>query len=151
MCGDSHLPPAPESGDLIAIIHPYTRQSTFQARLRLSNRFPGATTSTLTVQGGVDASARGQDPLLNVRIHKFGQPLSGGYSSSDSEGESDAAAVASSNPIMHSFFINPVATSTTGDLRLNLGVGGDGVVGRTVSICDGRNRRILGEGVIGWC
>ncbi|EHY59604.1 hypothetical protein HRR83_001124 [Exophiala dermatitidis] len=151
MCGDSHLPPAPESGDLIAIIHPYTRQSTFQARLRLSNRFPGATTSTLTVQDANSVgNSIGRDPLLNVRIHKFGQPLSGFYSSSDSEAESDAA-VASSNPIMHSFFINPVATSTTGDLRLNLGVGGDGIVGRTVSICDRRNRRILGEGVIGWC
>lgn len=69
MCGDSHLPPAPESGDLIAIIHPYTRQSTFQARLRLSNRFPGATTSTLTVQDANSVgNSIGRDPLLNVRI-----------------------------------------------------------------------------------
>lgn len=73
---------------------------------------------------------------------KYGQPLS---ITSDFESECNSA-----NPILHSFFLDTIAPSTTGEVRLNLGVGGDGVVGRTVSILDGRSRRILGEGVIGW-
>ena len=48
---------------------------------------------------------------------------------------------------MYSFFID-ASDGTTAGVRLNLGVGGDGVVGRSVSIVDGR-RRVLGEGVIG--
>ena len=51
------------------------------------------------------------------------------------------------NPIVHSFVTS--FDSSTAGVRLNLGVGGDGVVGRTVSIVDSR-RRLLGEGVIGW-
>lgn len=90
--------------------------------------------------------------MLTFISSKFGQPLSIGYTSgvsSDSEPETEEA-YASSNPILHSFRVDTVATSTTGDVRLNLGVGGDGVVGRTVSIFDGRSRKVLGEGVIGW-
>lgn len=64
---------------------------------------------------------------------KYGQPLS----------IPDLA-----NPVMHSFFIRSCHYSTAG-IRLNLSVGGDGVVGRTVSITDS-TRRLLGEGVIGW-
>lgn len=69
MCGDSHLPPAPESGDLIAIIHP-NPQSTFRGRLRLSNRLPGATASSLQCET-VDFDHLGngsRQELLSVRI-----------------------------------------------------------------------------------
>lgn len=66
MCGDSHLPPAPESGDLIAIIHP-NPQSTFRGRLKLSNRMPGATTSSLHCEShGVDPACA--EAMLHVRI-----------------------------------------------------------------------------------
>jgi hypothetical protein len=89
------------------------------------------------------------------RYSKYGQPLSmspptNPWSDSDSDSESEAAAACSSNPILHSFFVDTVTTSKTGDVRLNLGVGGDGVVGRTVSIFDGRSKRIVGQGIIGW-
>ncbi|KIW22931.1 uncharacterized protein PV07_11176 [Cladophialophora immunda] len=146
MCGDSHLPPAPESGDLIAVIHP-NPQSSFRGRLKLSNRAPGATTTTLQCAGSGSDFWR-PDALLNVRIHKYGQPLSTPSHSgldSDSEDEYDP-----SNPVLYSFFVDTASDSTTVDVRLNLGVGGDGVVGRTVSIVDGRRRKLLGEGVIGW-
>jgi hypothetical protein len=53
-----------------------------------------------------------------------------------------------SNPILHSFFLNKRHATPAG-IKLNLGAGGDGVVGRTVSIVDSRDV-ILGEGVIGW-
>ena len=33
--------------------------------------------------------------------------------------------------------------------RLNLGVGGDGIVGRRISVL-GEGNQILGEGIIGW-
>ncbi|OCT48980.1 hypothetical protein CLCR_05038 [Cladophialophora carrionii] len=77
---------------------------------------------------------------------------------SDSDNDTDADAD-SSNPIVHSF---PVTVSTTtstttknapracSGIRLDLGVGGEGVVGRTVSIMDRRSGKILGEGIIGW-
>ncbi|KAK5273873.1 hypothetical protein LTR99_000872 [Exophiala xenobiotica] len=163
MCGDSHLPPAPESGDLVAVIHAHAHsqsQSAFRGRLRLSNRTPGATTSSFECaedSNVCDDDRRGSSSL-NVRIHKYGQPLSmspttNHWSDSDSDSESEAAAAAaacSSNPILHSFFVDTVTTSKTGDVRLNLGVGGDGVVGRTVSIFDGRSKRIVGQGIIGW-
>nr|KAK5448246.1 hypothetical protein LTR18_001334 [Exophiala xenobiotica] len=195
MCGDSNLPPAPESGDLVAVIHAHAHsqsQSAFRGRLRLSNRTPGATTSSFECaedSNVCDHDRRGSSSL-NVRIHngrgrplllwryglelelehehvlttfvlsfsKYGQPLSmspttNPWSDSDSDSESEAAAAAaacSSNPILHSFFVDTVTTSKTGDVRLNLGVGGDGVVGRTVSIFDGRSKRIVGQGIIGW-
>lgn len=70
MCGDSHLPAAPESGDLIAIIHP-NPQSTFRGRLRLSNRLPGATASSLQCEtedsSDVCDGNNGRE-LLSVRI-----------------------------------------------------------------------------------
>lgn len=53
------------------------------------------------------------------------------------------------NPVLHSFLVDTSASSRI-DQRLNLGVGGDGIVGRTVSIWDGQSNRVLGEGVIGW-
>ncbi|OAL35218.1 hypothetical protein AYO20_05472 [Fonsecaea nubica] len=147
MCGDSHLPPAPESGDLIAIIHP-NPQSSFRGRLKLSNRAPGATTTTLQCAASNASELCGPDALLNVRIHKYGQPLStSSHSAADSDSEDEYDP---SNPVLYSFFVDMVSASKTGDLRLNLGVGGDGVVGRTVSIVDGRRRKLLGEGVIGW-
>ncbi|KAJ9610442.1 hypothetical protein H2200_005219 [Cladophialophora chaetospira] len=156
MCGDSHLPAAPESADRVAIIHP-SSESSFRGRLRLSNRAEGATTTTLQCvdewTGICAANAR-----LNVRIHKFGQPVSKGPSSISSAGSSSSSGSDSesdddcdlSNPIVHSFFVNTKTGSRSGGLRLDLGVGGEGVVGRTVSIFDSRSRKILGEGIIGW-
>jgi hypothetical protein len=70
MCGDSHLPPAPESGDLIAVIHPNSH-SAFCARLKLSNRMPGATVSTLQCKdsmANVVSGSKGLGGRLNVRI-----------------------------------------------------------------------------------
>lgn len=92
---------------------------------------------------------------------KYGQPLSSSFpttqswssgagsdSGSDSEEEEDTP----NNPILHSFIIDTLAaTSRTGNVRLNLGVGGDGIVGRAVSVFDQGSKRILGEGIIGWC
>ncbi|EXJ73944.1 uncharacterized protein A1O5_02238 [Cladophialophora psammophila CBS 110553] len=146
MCGDSHLPPAPESGDLIAIIHP-NPQSSFRGRLRLSNHAPGATSTTLQC-ASKEPNECGLNSVLNVRIHKYGQPLSrSSYSGADSDEENEFDP---SNPVLYSFFVGTDGGSRTSDLRLNLSVGADGVVGRTVSIFDGRRKKVLGEGVIGW-
>ena len=79
---------------------------------------------------------------------KYGQPVVFSLASgADSDSEDEGVC---SNPILHSFAIDPESTCFTGGARLNLGVGGDGVVGRTVSILDRRRGRILGQGVIGW-
>jgi hypothetical protein len=67
---------------------------------------------------------------------KYGQPLA-------------SSAQAPKNPVLHSFFVNPCSSTNTAGIRLHLGAGGDGVVGRTVSVVDSR-RRVLGEGIIGW-
>ncbi|KIW19663.1 hypothetical protein PV08_00237 [Exophiala spinifera] len=167
MCGDSHLPPAPESGDLVAVIHPNSHshlhpQTAFRGRIRLSNKTPGATTSTFEDNTCNESGETAIACKLDVRIHKYGQLLSSysqpwpsssspssasSSSGSDSEGEDY-----SSNPILHSFIIDTLAaTSKTGNIRLNLGVGGDGIVGRAVSVFDQRTKRVLGEGIIGWC
>ncbi|RMZ88432.1 hypothetical protein DV736_g4354, partial [Chaetothyriales sp. CBS 134916] len=163
MCGD-HFSRTPtiDSGDLIAIIHPSSQQPSIfpGGRLHLSNRLPGSTVWTLNCSrhhndnnssscgsisspyspssssSSYNASAPG---LLSVRIHQFGQPLL----SFNAE---------SANPVLHSFAISPCAGDDESCLvgrRLNLGVGGDGVVGRTVSLVDER-KQVLGEGVIGW-
>jgi hypothetical protein len=66
MCGDSHLPAAPESGDLVAVIHPNSH-STFRGRLKLSNRLPGATASSLQCENLVSNHLGGANPL-KVRI-----------------------------------------------------------------------------------
>jgi hypothetical protein len=62
---------------------------------------------------------------------------------------------------MHSFFVggpsdtlperveDDAATASAVVTGLNLGVGGSGVVGRTVSVVD-EQRVVLGEGIIGW-
>ena len=145
MCGDQYSrTPTVDSGDLVAILHPSSTYSStfFGGRLHLSNRTSGATISTLSCREGSISSASDSSSdsgstqdSLSVRIHKFGQPLL----------LSDAVA---SNPVMHAFPVSGCEMSSAG-ARLNLGVGGDGVVGRTVSIVDSR-RRVLGEGVIGW-
>lgn len=68
-----------------------------------------------------------------VRIHMYGSSLQLG----------DA------NPIMHEFGMSKLEFKEESiGVRLDLGVGGNGVVGRTVSIVDWRNR-ILGEGIVG--
>ena len=151
MCGDSHLPAALESGDLVANIHSRF-QSTFRGRLRLSNRTPGATTSSFECASQTSSSlcdANMPAQLLRVRIHRYGQPLSmfqNANSDTESDSEDDSSSI---NPIMHSFLVDVATVSRTGDERLNLGVGGNGVVGRTVSVLDDRSKRVLGEGVIG--
>jgi hypothetical protein len=71
-------------------------------------------------------------PNFDFCSSKYGQPLD----------------YVDSNPILHSFFLSTCQATTAG-VRLNLGAGGDGVVGRTVSIVDSREM-VLGEGVIGW-
>lgn len=88
---------------------------------------------------------------------KYGQPVlfssanaaadtdSGSDTGSDSEDEGVC-----SNPILHSFVIDQTTSCLPEGTRLNLGVGNDGVVGRTVSIFDRRRGRTLGQGVIGW-
>lgn len=184
MCGDSHLPAAPESADLIAIIHPHPsssihsptepRMSLFHrgGRLRLSNRADGTTKTTFQYHAGDDdsdqtsESSTNNEVMLNVRIHKYGQPL---FSSprpmarpagSDTESDSSDSDEEPKNPILHSFLVDPATRDSisindslssleNGLIRLNLGVGGDGVVGRTVSIVELGRQKILGEGVIG--
>jgi len=158
MCsGDlCNLPAAPESEDLIAIIHPTQRDGPripLAGKLHLSNRFADVTTSRfqhLNHVGGYTrsnpdsgvaspssspSSSRSTSPspaeTLHVRIHKFGQPLTDDFE----------------NPVMHSFAMVAETFVWRGQ-RLDLGIGGEGVVGRTVSIVtvDGG---ILGEGIIG--
>lgn len=180
MCsGDlCNLPAAPESKDLIAVIHPIHWQQTqsppripVAGKLHLSNRFADVTTSQFQLQyhnhnhdahGPPDpvsdstassvsvSSSRSPSPdpnpsptetatlTLTIRIHKFGQPLA-------LTGEFE-------NPVVHSF---AMATETFVGMsqtqlgkRLDLGVGGEGVVGRTVSVV-GVDGGVLGEGVIG--
>ncbi|KIW65327.1 hypothetical protein PV04_07597 [Phialophora macrospora] len=180
MCTDSNRPAAPDSAIRVAIIHPLSDPS-FHARLSFSN---GTCDGTKTTLQCADEAAGGS---LNVRIHKYGEPLSsclrptrasrtsspivgsGLESDSDLEDDSDSGSYcgngdddddSSSNPVVHSF---PVSVTTTGSdasggtssstissVRLDLGVGGDGVVGRTVSIVDRKSGKILGEGIIGW-
>jgi hypothetical protein len=64
------------------------------------------------------------------------------------------------NPVMHSFYVHQTtstlpastddsAVASTVLQRLNLSVGGTGVVGRTVSVLD-EHRVLVGEGIIGW-
>ena len=68
--------------------------------------------------------------------------------------------VSSSNPVMHSFFVNQVSSKSTERTqktaiastllqRLNLSVGETGVVGKTVSVLD-EHKVLVGEGIIGW-
>lgn len=142
MCGDPNSrTPTIDSGDLIAIIHPSSAYSCSfgGGRLHLSNKCAGTTVSNLSYREASPSSASASDSdsesslttdRLSVRIHRFGQPLL----------QKDAE---KANPVMHEFAVDECRT------RLDLGVGGDGVIGRTVSIIDGR-RRVLGEGVIGW-
>ncbi|RMZ85253.1 hypothetical protein DV738_g159, partial [Chaetothyriales sp. CBS 135597] len=167
MCGDHcSRTPTVDSGDLVAIIHPSSQQRSIFAggRLHLSNRLPGSTVSTLNCRhhhhhysdsmSSQDSAASSRaaaapppPPVrLSVRIHQSGQPLL--------LFNSEAA-----NPVLHSFAISPPwgGAGTAADescclvgRRLNLGVGGDGIVGRTVSLVDERAQVVLGEGVIGW-
>ncbi|RMZ78077.1 hypothetical protein DV737_g4045, partial [Chaetothyriales sp. CBS 132003] len=139
MCGDHFSrTPTVDSGDLVAIIHPSSQQPSIfpGGRLHLSNRLPGSTVSTAP-----DLSTANAPGLLSVRIHQFGQPLL-------------PFSAESANPVLHSFAISPGAAgddeSCLVGRRLNLGVGGDGVVGRTVSLIDEQKQVLLGQGVIGW-
>lgn len=77
---------------------------------------------------------------LTIRIHKSGQSLA-----LASAGESE-------NPVVHSFAVSTEIFASVDRTplgkRLDLGVGGEGVVGRTVSVV-GVDGRVLGEGIIG--
>ena len=75
---------------------------------------------------------------IHVQIHWFGQPLS----EHNVDGSSDE------NPIMHSFPLSMRRSSNLLGRRLDLGVGGEGIIGRTISIVDDR-KRLLGQGIIG--
>ena len=150
MCGDPNSrTPTLDSGDLLAIIHP---TPTFVgASLRLSNKAPGATRSTATLTSHSyskcleDRLGQRQQQQLQVRIYKFGTPST----SPPSSGSSSYFDTPVPNPVMHTFTLQNTETRQLLCQRLDLGVGGDGVVGRTVSVtgCDGE---VLGEGVIGW-
>jgi hypothetical protein len=88
--------------------------------------------------------------LADIPCSKYGQPLAAmarSSSAADSDSEDDWDRT---NPVVHSYLINASGGAKAGGIRLDLGVGGNGVVGRTVSILDNQSRRILGEGIIGW-
>lgn len=71
-----------------------------------------------------------------MRIHKYGSPLPLPIPGKDQ-----------TNPVLLELPINSAENISSG-VRLDLGVGENGVVGRTVSIIDG-DSRVLGEGIIG--
>jgi hypothetical protein len=75
-----------------------------------------------------------EDRLLTVRKSNLGDLTAG---------------VKSAGNILHSLSLD---LATKGllvlDRRLNLGVGGDGIIGRTVSVV--KEGVVLGEGIIGW-
>ena len=137
MCS-GNLPAAPESADLIAIIHPErssrpSAHRTLSGRLRLSNSHTKDTTTTHFQNEAITHPAPLTQGTLSFHIHRFGQPIC-----EDLE-----------NPIMHSF---PMTQSFERlshlGRRLDLSVGGEGIIGRTVSITDEQGE-LLGQGIIG--
>jgi len=148
MCCDSstsNAPPAPESSDLIAIIHPHQRQPLLAGRLRLSNRLSSSVTTTewQSLHSHLPPCTNPK-AALRIQIHRLGsQPLL--HSDCISGGEEENI-----NPVMHSFNLDlsgNLRTEVPGR-RFDLGVGGDGVVGRMISV---RHEEfgVLGWGVIG--
>lgn len=143
MCS-GNLPAAPESADLIAIIHPnYSSRGhrhsqsrstplPLSGRLRLSNRLPNITTTEFDFD-----TPPLEHELLNIQIHQSGQPVE-----EDNE----------HNPVLHSFSLDMLSSDSLSPAnagrRLDLGVGGLGIVGRTVSITDA-NHRLIGQGIVG--
>lgn len=149
-CG--HLPAAPESADLIAIIHPSVPESSnpspLRGRLRLSNQ-AGHATSTEFASSVADRDQAHPSTTLYGRIHQFGAWVvhdrdSSGPESTCSSGES----ICSDNPILYRFPLNLAPGVKPISTHLNLGVGGGGVIGRTISIVDER-QTLLGQGIIG--
>jgi len=181
MCSSDlcNLPAAPESKDLVAIIHPHPThwQQTqrplripipLAGRLHLSNRFGDVTTSRFQFEShnrnhihdahthtpdqdsASGASSRSSSPSpdgtatlsISIRIHEFGRPLA-----LAATGELEIE-----NPVVHYFAMATEMFVGVGQTqlgkRLDLGVGGEGVVGRTVSVV-GVDGGVLGEGVIG--
>lgn len=66
----------------------------------------------------------------------------------------------STNPVMHRFYVDQLSSTVTKSAedsniastvlrRLDLSVGGTGVVGRTVSVMN-EQQVVVGEGIIGW-
>lgn len=77
--------------------------------------------------------------MLIVHSH-FGSPLH----------ESDGTDYFSENPVLHSFSISGSSSEVVNlaQSRFDLGVGGHGIIGRTVSVTDGCGE-LLGQGIIG--
>lgn len=125
MC-NGDLAAAPESPDLIAIIHP-AFPNALSGRLRLSNTNQDTTSSRFQPLDVL----RPLPHTLQVRIHQFGQAVQPGLD----------------NPVLHSFEVHGTSLRGTSEV-LDLGVGGRGVVGRTVSITDDFGA-MLGQGIIG--
>lgn len=161
MCGDPYsTAPTVDSGDLLAIIHPTTPTQSFAgARLHLSNKASSGATR-LTLSYSSSSSSASCPPSVaaeyEVRIHQFGSPLSTPLPSSCSSSPSSSSnssyfeekSLSPVNPVWYAFPAGSQRPSAVGR-RLNLGVGGDGIVGRTVSLVSVTGE-VMGEGVIGW-
>ncbi|KAH8820231.1 hypothetical protein F5884DRAFT_40241 [Xylogone sp. PMI_703] len=137
MCGDNNLPPAPSSGDAIAVIHLQPEHpepcpiSKYMWRLQLSNRFTSEEDSTKISYERKPDWIRSD---MKLRIHEYG--------TSTSRKEI-------CNPIIHQICIDAENTcSSSVGHKLALSVGEDGVIGRTISV-EVRGQ-VIGEGVIGW-
>lgn len=122
-CGN--LPAAPESADLMAVIHPCAHN--FAGKLRISNPCANTTISSFLHTNGENVFEQG----LTVRVHRYGLPI-----------DTNMA-----NPVMHTFNVEgPSLTSSIA--RIDLGVGETGIIGRTVSII-AMDGVLLGQGIVG--
>jgi hypothetical protein len=156
MCGQGCLSRARtvDSGSLMAIIHPTGHGSEEQrfpgATLRLHNPLlvSSPTVSTLSFSGSSGRSSRAASPCgsetstsssptvastLHIQIHQS----------------------TTASQVLHAFDVDAAddmegAVSSKLPQRLELSVGGDGIVGRAVSVLDGEQVRILGQGVVGY-
>lgn len=143
MC-NGNAPAAPESKDLIAIIHPSQQpQQLIAGRLRLSNRSDesqGTISEWQSLHSHLPYSPKSVR-TLKIRIHRFGQPI-------DIEEGSSEAACYVGNPIMYTFTMTMGMVRADAGSRFDLGVGGDGLIGRTISIAN-EEFGLLGQGIIG--
>ncbi|KFX90919.1 hypothetical protein V490_06180 [Pseudogymnoascus sp. VKM F-3557] len=126
MCGDSHLPPAPSVGDAVAVIHmrPDVRDIAMVSeqswRCQLSNYF--ATAEEANTKLIYEAKPDWWRGDMKVRIYAYGTP-------------SDAREGGQHNPILQQMLIpfNETNSSSVGR-KLELYAGGDGIIGRTMSV-----------------
>ncbi|OBU01681.1 hypothetical protein VE01_00148 [Pseudogymnoascus verrucosus] len=139
MCGDSHLPPAPSVGDAVAIIHMRPENGDMALisgqswRCQLSNYF--ATAEEANTQLMYETKPEWWRGDMKVRIYAYGTPSDSG------EGEQN-------NPILQQMLIqyNEANSSSVGR-KLELHAGGEGIIGRTMSV--EVQGRVIGEGIIG--